>query len=42
VDTDYILTIHDALTGEITTRPMTDEEIAQMPIGVDTFDNEEP
>jgi hypothetical protein len=32
---EYTLTIHDAVSGEITTRPMTAEEIAEMPKGND-------
>jgi hypothetical protein len=35
MEPEYTLTIHDATTGEITTRPMTAEEIAEMPKGND-------
>ncbi len=35
MESEYTLTIHNAVTGEITTRPMTAEEIAEMPKGND-------
>ena len=38
---EYTLTIYDAITGEITTRPMTEEEIKAMPVTIDTL-NKEP
>jgi hypothetical protein len=41
MDAEYTLTIYNAITGEITTRPMTEEEIEAMPTTVDTL-NKEP
>ena len=35
MEPEYTLTIHNAVTGEITTRPMTAQEIAEMPKGND-------
>jgi len=31
MEPEYTFTVHDASTGKVTTRPMTDEEIAAMP-----------